>query len=79
MTPQRLILVAAVALGALALGTGKALAAASAAWLAWTTYLLAQQPEENLGHRAGAQGFSGEVSDSPSSLKHSVMTCIQSN
>ena len=65
VTPQRLVLVAAVALGGLALGAGKALAAASAAWLAWTAYLLAQQPQENLGHRAGVQGFSGEEGPCP--------------
>lgn len=50
-----------VALTAIRWGPRTALGAVSADWLLRTTILLAQQPEDNLGHRAGAVGFGGAI------------------
>ena len=64
-TPRHMAILAILALSANVGGLSMALGAGSAAWLLDTALLLAQLPEENLGHRAGAQGFAGESSRCP--------------
>lgn len=56
-----MVIVAAVAAAAARWGPGCALAGAFLLWLGRTAYLLAQQPEVNLGHRAGFPGFEGKT------------------
>lgn len=60
VTPRHVAIAAAVAAAAARFGLGHALAGACLLWTAGTAFLLAQQPEVNLGHRAGFPGFAGE-------------------
>lgn len=47
-------------LGSSVWGPLQMLGASGIMWLSYTGSRLAQQPEENLGHRAGAPGFLGK-------------------
>ena len=60
-TPVHAALVALLALGCLFWDAGKSFGIAAAAWLLRTAVLLAQQPEENEGHRVGGKGFDSEL------------------
>jgi hypothetical protein len=54
-----MMLVLALAVASALVGPARAVGLAGLGWLAATTWLLSQQPEENLGHRAGFPGFAG--------------------
>ena len=47
-------------LGSILFGAGTSFGIAAAAWLLRSAILLAQQPEDNKGHRAGGKGFDSE-------------------
>ena len=47
-------------LGSILSGAGTSFGIAAAAWLLSNATLLAQQPEDNKGHRAGGKGFDSE-------------------
>ena len=54
-------IVALLALGCLFWDVSKSCGIFAAAWLLRTAGLLAQQPEENAGHRIGGKGFDSEL------------------
>ena len=60
-TPVHAAIAALLAVGCLFWDAGKSFGVAAAAWLLRTAVLLAQQPEENAGHRVGGKGFDSEV------------------
>ncbi len=62
LTPGSLALCGALLLGSSVWGPLHALGAGGLVWLTYTGFQLAKQPEENVGHRAGAPGFLGESS-----------------
>lgn len=47
-------------LSSILFGAGPSFGIAAAAWLLRSAILLAQQPEDNEGHRAGGKGFGSE-------------------
>ncbi|EIE22965.1 hypothetical protein COCSUDRAFT_53472 [Coccomyxa subellipsoidea C-169] len=59
LTPGSLALCGALLLGSSVWGPLHALGAGGLVWLTYTGFQLAKQPEENVGHRAGAPGFLG--------------------
>lgn len=62
LTPGSVAVSSLVVLSGAILGPLHAVGAAGLVWLVATGFRLAKQPEENLGHRAGAPGFTGEPS-----------------
>ena len=63
-TPVHAAVASLLALGCLFWDAGKSCGVAAAAWLLRTAVLLAQQPEENAGHRVGGKGFDSELHSS---------------
>ncbi len=59
-TPAHAAVVIMLFLGSLSVGARTSFGIAAAAWLLRSAFLLAQQPEDNEGHRAGGRGFSSE-------------------
>ena len=59
-TPKHVSVLVLLLLGSIFWDTRKALGIAVGAWLLRSSILLAHQPEENEGHRAGGKGFDSE-------------------
>ena len=60
LTPKHVSALVLLLLGSVFWETKKALGIAFGAWLLRSSILLARQPEENEGHRAGGKGFDSE-------------------
>ena len=59
-TPKHVAVLVLLLLGSIFWDARRALGIALGAWLLHSSILLARQPEENEGHRAGGKGFDSE-------------------